>query len=116
MALDTERGYHVTLPDPGVMPRLPIHIADFGFVATPLENGLRFAGTVELGGLEAPPNWGRAEILLERGRQVFPGLKEQGRIAMDGLPALGPRFGAGHLRLAEAAPMPISPSAMAISA
>jgi len=79
VALDTERGYHVTLPDPGVMPRLPIHIADFGFVATPLENGLRFAGTVELGGLEAPPNWGRAEILLERGRQVFPGLKEQGR-------------------------------------
>jgi Glycine/D-amino acid oxidases (deaminating) len=73
VALDTERGYHVTLPDPGVMPRLPIHIADFGFVATPLENGLRFAGTVELGGLEAPPNWGRAEILLERGRQVFPG-------------------------------------------
>ena len=79
VALDTERGYHVTLPDPGVKPRLPIHIADFGFVATPLEHGLRFAGTVELGGLAAPPNWGRAEILLKRGRQVFPGLKEEGR-------------------------------------
>jgi D-amino-acid dehydrogenase len=76
--LETERGYHVTLPNPGVMPRLPVHIADFGFVATPLAIGLRFAGTVELGGLEAPPNWGRARILLERGRQVFPGLMEEG--------------------------------------
>src|SRR5262249_46414714 len=78
VALDTERGYHVMLPDPGVMPRLPIHLADFGFVATPLAGGLRFAGTVELGGLEAPPDWRRAQILLARGRQVFPGLKEVG--------------------------------------
>ena len=76
--LDTERGYHVMLTDPGVMPRLPIHIADFGFVATPLEHGLRFAGTVELGGLSAPPNWARARILLEHGRRVFPGVKAQG--------------------------------------
>ncbi len=76
--LETERGYHVTIPNPGVMPRLPVHIADFGFVATPLAIGLRFAGTVELGGLEAPPNWARARILLARGRQVFPGLREEG--------------------------------------
>jgi len=116
VALDTERGYHVTLPDPGVKPRLPIHIADFGFVATPLEHGLRFAGTVELGGLAAPPNWGRAEILLKRGRQVFPGLKEEGRSQWmgfrpsvpDSVPVISgsPRlpnayfaFGHGHLGL-----------------
>jgi D-amino-acid dehydrogenase len=78
VALDTERGYHVMLPDPGVMPRLPIHLADFGFVVTPLEHGLRLAGTVELGGLEAPPDWRRAQVLLKRGRQVFPGLREAG--------------------------------------
>ena len=116
VALDTERGYHVTLPDPAVKPRLPIHIADFGFVATPLEHGLRFAGTVELGGLEAPPNWERAEILLKRGRQVFPGIKEEGRTRWmgfrpsvpDSVPVISgsPRlpnayfaFGHGHLGL-----------------
>jgi D-amino-acid dehydrogenase len=116
VALDTERGYHVMLPDPGVKPRLPIHIADFGFVATPLEHGLRFAGTVELAGLEAPPNWGRAEILLKRGRQVFPGLREEGRTRWmgfrpsvpDSVPVISgsPRlpnayfaFGHGHLGL-----------------
>jgi len=77
--LDTERGYHVMLPDPGVMPRLPVHIADYGFVATPLEHGLRLAGTVELGGVKAPPNYARADILLTRGRTVFPGLRDGGR-------------------------------------
>jgi D-amino-acid dehydrogenase len=77
--LDTERGYHVMLPNPAVMPRLPIHIGDYGFVATPLEHGLRFAGTVELGGLDLPPNYDRAQVLLERGRTVFPGLKEEGK-------------------------------------
>jgi D-amino-acid dehydrogenase len=77
--LDTERGYHVMLPDPGISLRRPIHIGDYGFVATQLENGLRFAGTVELGGLELPPNYARAKVLLERGRSVFPGLRDQGR-------------------------------------
>jgi D-amino-acid dehydrogenase len=77
--LDTERGYHVMLPNPAVMPRRPIHIGDYGFVATPLENGLRFAGTVELGGLDLPPNYDRARVLLERGRTVFPGLQEAGK-------------------------------------
>ena len=77
--LDTERGYHVMLPNPAVMPRRPIHIGDYGFVATPLEHGLRFAGTVELGGLDLPPNYDRARVLLERGRTVFPGLQEQGK-------------------------------------
>jgi D-amino-acid dehydrogenase len=120
VALDTERGYHVMLPDPGVKPRLPIHIADFGFVATPLEHGLRFAGTVELGGLAAPPNWRRAEILLARGRQVFPGLREDGHSRWmgfrpsvpDSVPVISasPRlrnayfaFGHGHLGLTYAA-------------
>ncbi len=70
--LETERGYHVMLPNAGVVPRMPVHLGDHGFVATPLAGGLRFAGTVELGGLEAPPNWKRAEVLLKHGTRVFP--------------------------------------------
>lgn len=70
--LDVERGYHVMLPNADVVPRLPVHMGDHGFVATPLAGGLRFAGTVELGGLEAPPNWKRAEVLLKHGTRVFP--------------------------------------------
>jgi D-amino-acid dehydrogenase len=114
--LDTERGYHVMLPDPGVMPRLPVQIGDYGFVATPLEHGLRLAGTVELGGLAAPPNWRRAEILLARGREIFPGLREAGQARWmgfrpslpDSLPVISASpsarnvyfgFGHGHLGL-----------------
>ena len=77
--LDTERGYHVMFPNPGVMPRLPLYSGDYSFAVTPLEHGLRFAGTVELGGLEAPPNYARANVLLERGRRMFPGLNEGGK-------------------------------------
>jgi len=77
--LDTERGYHVMFPNPGVTPRLPIYSGDYTFAATPLEHGLRFAGTVELGGLEAPPNYARAQVLVERGRRMFPQLNEAGK-------------------------------------
>jgi len=104
------------LPAPGVMPSQPIHFGDFGFVATPLGHGLRFAGMVELGGLSAPANWDRARILLERGRQVFPGLREDGATRWmgyrpslpDSLPVISnsPKmphvyfaFGHGHLGL-----------------
>ena len=114
--LETERGYHVTLPDPGVELRLPIHVGDHGFVMTPLEQGLRFAGTVELGGLAAAPNWGRARVLLEHGRKLLPGLRDAGKTEWmgfrpsvpDSVPVISasPRlpnayfaFGHGHLGL-----------------
>ena len=77
--LDTERGYHVMFPNPGVMPRLPIYSGDHSFAVTPLAQGLRVAGTVELGGLAAAPNYARAQVLVERGRRMFPQLEEAGR-------------------------------------
>lgn len=72
--LETERGYHLMIRDPEVMPRIPTYDAAGKFVATPMETGLRFAGTVELAGLEAPPDWRRARILLDQGRRMLPGL------------------------------------------
>ena len=100
--LDTERGYHVQFPEPGVAPRLPVYSTERAFVASPLEVGLRVAGTVELGGLEAAPNWDRAEVLLGHAKRWFPGLKTGGmtrwmgfRPSMpDSLPVIGrsPRF------------------------
>ncbi len=72
--LETERGYHLMIRDPEVMPRIPTADADGKFVATPMALGLRFAGTVELAGLAAPPDWRRAQILLAQGRRMLPGL------------------------------------------
>jgi glycine/D-amino acid oxidase-like deaminating enzyme len=118
--LDTERGYHVTFPEPGVMPRMPVYSGDHSFAVTPLSTGLRFAGTVELGGLSAPPNYARAQVLVERGRRMFPGLNETGRSQWmgfrpsmpDSLPVISAStqhanaffaFGHGHLGLTLAA-------------
>ena len=70
--LETERGYHVVISDPGVAPRYPVMPSDgkMAFAMTPA--GLRIAGQVELAGLEAAPNWKRAEVLREFARQVYP--------------------------------------------
>lgn len=73
--LETERGYHMMLLEPNIMPQLPIMFADFKFYATPLDDGLRLAGTVEFSGLDAAPNWQRAELLLKHAERVLPGIK-----------------------------------------
>ncbi len=74
--LETERGYHIMIRDPEVQPRLPISDQEGKFGATPMETGLRLAGTVELAGLKAPPNWERSRILLRQARGLFPALRD----------------------------------------
>jgi glycine/D-amino acid oxidase-like deaminating enzyme len=61
--LDTERGYHVTLPK--AFPRFRIPIASFErkVIMTPMTVGLRMTGTVEFGGLELPPDPHRFAML-----------------------------------------------------
>jgi D-amino-acid dehydrogenase len=72
--LESERGYHLELLNPSVMPRSPTMISSGKFVATPMAGRLRLAGIVEFGGLEAPPS--RAPFgLLERSiKAAIPGL------------------------------------------
>jgi D-amino-acid dehydrogenase len=100
--LESERGYHVTVADPGVTTRIQAMWVRRKFVATPMEMGMRFAGTVELAGLDAPPDERRAQVLLEHGRQMVPGLSTA-RVSTwmghrpglpDSLPVIGrsPRF------------------------
>ena len=118
--LDTERGYHVMLPSPGIKVNRPMSSGDHEFAITPMEHGLRLAGTVELAGLDAPPNMQRADVLLRAAKDLFPGLDAAGmttwmgfRPSMpDSLPVIGPSaqhadvyyaFGHGHLGLTLAA-------------
>lgn len=118
--LETERGYHVVIDNPGIEPRYPVMPSDgkMAFAMTPA--GLRTGGQVELAGLEAAPNWKRAEVLLKFVREVYPGVPADlppERVKMwmghrpstpDGLPCLGPAsgsadivhaFGHGHVGL-----------------
>jgi D-amino-acid dehydrogenase len=118
--LETERGYHVVISDPGVAPRYPVMPSDgkMAFAMTP--SGLRIGGQVELAGLTAAPNWARADVLLRFARKVYPDVPDDlptERVKRwmghrpstpDGLPCIGPAsgcqdiihaFGHGHVGL-----------------
>jgi D-amino-acid dehydrogenase len=70
--LEADRGYHVTIRNPGVTLRTAVGSARGRFIATPMEDGLRLAGTTELARLDAPPDYRRAEILLKQAGELFP--------------------------------------------
>lgn len=72
--LEAESGYHITVAHPGIAPRCPIMSTDGKLVATPMAHGLRFAGLVEFGGLEAEPDYDHAQTLLAHARRLFPQL------------------------------------------
>jgi glycine/D-amino acid oxidase-like deaminating enzyme len=72
--LETERGYHAMLPQPSLEPRYTLSYKSRGFGITPMEGGLRCAGTVEIAGLAAPPDEKRAMILAAHARELFPEL------------------------------------------
>jgi D-amino-acid dehydrogenase len=74
LPLETERGYHVMIEDPGVGPRMSMMASDAKMVVNWTDQGLRAAGTVEIAGLDAPPNWKRADILRDNLLSMFPKL------------------------------------------
>ena len=78
LPLESQRGYHVTLTDPGFVPRIPVSSSEGKFYATPMEGGLRVAGTVEFAGLEAPPDYRRARKLLAQVKSLYPRVRAEG--------------------------------------
>ena len=70
--LESERGYHIMLQQPNRMPRIPIMSGEGKFFLTPMETGLRVAGTVELAGLNAKPNYKRADDLMQQAKMIVP--------------------------------------------
>jgi D-amino-acid dehydrogenase len=73
--LEAERGYHMTIPDPGVELGRSLTWAGRHGAITPMEMGLRIAGTDEFAGLEAAPNWRRSDILYAMAKRCLPGLR-----------------------------------------
>ncbi|MBR1205689.1 MULTISPECIES: FAD-binding oxidoreductase [unclassified Bradyrhizobium] len=74
LPLETERGYHVMIENPESGPRSSMMASDAKMVVNWTDKGLRAAGTVEIAGLDAEPNWKRAEILREHLFSMFPKL------------------------------------------
>ena len=71
--LETERGYHALIADPEVAPRHGLMPSDGKMSIMATRHGLRAAGQVEIAGLDAAPNWRRAEILRDHLLATFPG-------------------------------------------
>jgi D-hydroxyproline dehydrogenase len=72
--LETERGYHLMLPTPSVKLTRPVLSVEDSFVMTPMQAGLRLAGTVEFAGMAAPPNYQRADMLLQHAKKLLPNI------------------------------------------
>jgi glycine/D-amino acid oxidase-like deaminating enzyme len=95
------------LPDPSVVPKLPILYKSGNFGVTPMTEGLRVAGTVEIAGLDAAPDERRAQQLLGQLRGLFPDIRAgEPKLWMgfrpstpDSLPVLGPVPGHPGLHL-----------------
>lgn len=110
--LETERGYHAMVVDAEAGPRTPMMPYDGKMSITWTDRGLRCAGQVEIAGLEAAPNWKRAEILRDHLLRSFPKLPrdlpaDRVKVWMghrpsmpDGLPCLGPARASGDVVLA----------------
>ena len=116
VSLEAERGYNTTFPNAPVDLPVPVFFAEHGFVASPLADGLRIGGAVELADPAAPPNFARAAAMRKVMRRFVPDLPETGGrewmgcrpATPDSLPVIGSHpddqrivfaFGHGHLGL-----------------
>ncbi|MEE4173049.1 MAG: FAD-binding oxidoreductase [Xanthomonadales bacterium] len=118
--MTAKRGYHAMIPDPGVSLELPVISGTRSFVITPLEDGLRLAGTAEFARLDAEADYRRSQVLVGHAKRYLPGLHETGAsewmgqrpMMVDSVPIIStsPRhhnvvyaFGHGHYGLTQGA-------------
>ncbi|MGF6903504.1 NAD(P)/FAD-dependent oxidoreductase [Paraburkholderia sp. GAS348] len=94
--LDTERGYHVRFPGAQQLVSRPVGWAERGFYMTPMSDGLRVAGTVELAGFGATRNRSLIDLLTFSSKRALPALETPDSSWLgfrptlpDGVPVLG---------------------------
>ena len=118
LKLETQRGYHVQFKGGSETVARTVILADRKVFVTPMEEGLRVGGTVEIAGLARAPDMRRAALLERFARDTFAGLEQRPatpwmghRPCMpDSVPVVGPApglhglwlaVGHGHLGLAD---------------
>ncbi|WP_417581564.1 NAD(P)/FAD-dependent oxidoreductase [Nitrincola sp.] len=120
LPLDTERGYNTTLPAGAFELKTHLTFPAHGFVVSRIDGGVRVGGAVEFGGLRRPPNYKRAQMLLNKAKRFLPELNTAGGVQWmgfrpsmpDSLPVISQAsqtdrviycFGHGHLGLTQSA-------------
>lgn len=96
LPLDTERGYHVQYAGLQSLLKRPVSWNEAGFYATPMDEGLRLAGTVEIAGYGETMNPRNLNYLVRKGQEMFdlPQHPDQEWLGFrptlpDSLPAIG---------------------------
>lgn len=114
--LEAEHGYHLEFEDPGVCLNNLVLDGKRKFVVSSMEMGLRCAGTAEFSGLDAAPDYRRAQVFKRLAKQLLPNLNTgltsewmgTRPSTPDTVPFIGPvpghpniyaAFGHGHLGL-----------------
>ena len=95
--LETERGYHVVYEQATGGPSRPVMVASGKFVATPMTQGVRCAGIVELGGLDPKLSKAPLALLRRKARETFPHMSAASEVewlgfrpsTTDSLPLIG---------------------------
>ena len=72
--LDTERGYHIVFENNNNLLTHPVGWAKTGFYMTPMKDGIRAAGTVEIAGLKKPMNKNMLSMIEKTARSILPQL------------------------------------------
>ena len=97
LPLEAERGYHLIFQNPGITVNNSIMDADAKFVASSMAAGVRCAGTAEFAGLDASPDYRRAQAFVRLAKHLFPDINTKDTIEWmgsrpsfpDSLPCLG---------------------------
>jgi len=105
LSMQPAKGYSITFRRPAQCPCLPVAMAESKTVLTPMEDTLRFAGTLELAGFDQSINLRRVQAILKAVRAYFPDMDPDSLELLeiwrglrpcspDGLPYLGraPRY------------------------
>jgi D-amino-acid dehydrogenase len=75
--IESERGYHAMITDPGVPIRSGFSSAERYIVLSQMEHGLRISGVSQFAGLETPPDYSLIDRILINAKAVVPGLRTE---------------------------------------
>lgn len=75
LPMQSGKGYSLTLPNPAQLPQLCSILAEAKVAVTPMGNSLRFAGTMEVGGLGTEINPARVRGIIKAATRYFPEFK-----------------------------------------
>jgi D-amino-acid dehydrogenase len=108
LPLQAGKGYSLTLPAPPELPRLCSIFVEAKVAVTPMGGSLRFAGTMEVGGLDLSVDPARVRGIVKSVHRYFPKFSEADfdgiepwaglrPVSPDGIPYLGPVPGLPNL-------------------